>query len=161
MKAEATHFRKALGSFTTGICNISVYDQVSQKPVGLTVNSLASVSLNPPLLHFCLDKKSHIFDYFIDNDHFCVNILTAAQKDISIKFSNGTKDPWATTDYQIIEDQFIEIKDALTHIHCKITSRVEQGDHMVMTGEVLETSFHPDPDTKPLTYFRGNYRELS
>ena len=161
MKVDTIQFRKALGSFTTGICNIAVFDQAAQKPVGLTVNSLASVSLKPPLLHFCLDKKSHIFDYFIDNDYFCVNILTSTQKDISIKFSNGTKDPWATTDYQIIEDHFIEIKNALTHIHCKITSRIEQGDHLVITGEVLKTHHHPDPDTLPLTYFRGSYHELS
>ncbi len=157
MVIDTIHFKKALGSFTTGICHVATFDHESQKPVGLTVNSLASVSLEPPLLSFCLDKKSRTFLYFNKNDSFCVNILNHQQQDISLRFSNGTPNPWSLTEYSLSEQGFVYIHEALCSIECHVRERIEVGDHVLMIGEVLRSSFSQDSSAKPLIYFRGNY----
>lgn len=157
MVIDTIHFKKALGSFTTGICHVATFDHESQKPVGLTVNSLASVSLEPPLLSFCLDKKSRTFPYFNKNNFFCVNILNHQQQDISLRFSNGTPNPWSLTKYSLLGNSFVHIDKALCSIDCQIKERIEIGDHVLMIGEVLKSAFSEDPSVKPLIYFRGHY----
>lgn len=157
MVIDTVHFKKALGSFTTGICNVSTFDDDSQKPVGLTVNSLASVSLEPPLLSFCLDRKSRTFSYFSKSDYFCVNILSQHQQEISLRFSNGTPDPWSMTRYDISDQGFVHIHETLCSIDCHVNQRIEVGDHVLMIGEVLRSSFSHNLEEKPLVYFRGQY----
>ena len=157
MVIDTIHFKKALGSFTTGICHVATYDHETQKPVGLTVNSLASVSLEPPLLSFCLDKKSRTFPVFEKNDTFCVNILNHQQQDISLRFSNGTPNPWSLTGYSLSDEGFVHIDDVLCSIDCQVKQRIEVGDHVLMIGEVLRSVFSKDTRAEPLVYFRGQY----
>lgn len=157
MVIDTIQFKKALGSFTTGICHVATFDQQDKKPVGLTVNSLASVSLEPPLLLFCLDKKSRTFPVFEKNDTFCVNILTNKQKDISLRFSNKTPNPWSLTAHSVTEDGFVHINEALCSIECRIKNRIQEGDHFLMIGEVLRSVFSKDTKAEPLIYFRGHY----
>ena len=79
--------RDAFGQFATGVTVVTTLDS-NQKPVGLTANSFASVSLDPPLVSWCVDKSSARFTEFRDAKYFTISVLTASQQEISGSDSN-------------------------------------------------------------------------
>ena len=90
--------RDCLGCFTTGVAIITALD-LHSRPAGLTVNSLASVSLDPPLILWSLRRDSRILPAFQASPGFIVNILAADQAGLSTHFSGRTEDKWAHVRY--------------------------------------------------------------
>lgn len=79
---DSMTFRKTLGHFATGVTVITSVDEESKKLVGLTANAFSSLSLEPPLILVCIDKKSDSLPAFIKGAPFVVNILTENQEDV-------------------------------------------------------------------------------
>jgi flavin reductase (DIM6/NTAB) family NADH-FMN oxidoreductase RutF len=151
-------FRDVMGGFATGITVASCLDE-NGTPVGLTVNSFTSVSLNPPLVSICIDRGITSFPAFMASDHIAVSILSADQRDISMRFSDPRAKRWAAIDHNLggIGNCPI-IKDPLGWVEAKIVNRYDGGDHVIILAEVLDLYLNPDKD--PLLYFRSNYRTL-
>src|SRR6266436_10399978 len=88
MATEPNELRKVMGCFATGVTIITTRDQ-SGKPYGLTANAVTSLSLTPPLLLICVDRKAETYPHFFDSKTFVLNILAEDQEAISRRFEIG------------------------------------------------------------------------
>ena len=86
MSFERREFRDALGQFATGVCVITANPE-GWEPFGLTVNSFASVSLEPPLILWSLQSDSEMIEAFNKAERFTVNILRAEQEELSTQYA--------------------------------------------------------------------------
>ena len=100
IKIDPMQFRRALGNFATGVTIVTAQNEQGEK-VGVTANSFNSVSLDPPLILWSIDKKSSSFSVFEQATHFAVNILSGSQIELSNKFSRRNIDKYEGTSYQV------------------------------------------------------------
>jgi flavin reductase (DIM6/NTAB) family NADH-FMN oxidoreductase RutF len=92
-------FRAVLGSFPTGVTIVTTVGS-DGAPRGLTCNAMCSVSADPPLLLFCISKKSGSATAFLERKAFVVNFLAAGRGDLSTRFASPTEDKFAGTQWQ-------------------------------------------------------------
>src|SRR3982075_4697167 len=93
-------FRNALGTYATGVTIITAV-AADGKPYGLTCNSFASVSLNPPLVLWSLGMFFQGLDIFRDASHFAVNVLGASQQALATKFAKSSEDKFAGVEWTL------------------------------------------------------------
>jgi flavin reductase (DIM6/NTAB) family NADH-FMN oxidoreductase RutF len=151
-------FRNALGHFATGVAVITTCHG-GNAPIGITVNSFSSVSLDPPLVLWSLDKKSDTLAVFSAIDHFTVNILREDHQEISnrlAKQGDHSLDGLAT---RAGVNGCPALEQALAHFECDVYARYEAGDHIIMLGRVVH--FEYSEDGRPLLYHRGGYQGLA
>jgi 3-hydroxy-9,10-secoandrosta-1,3,5(10)-triene-9,17-dione monooxygenase reductase component len=149
-------FRNALGSFATGVTIITALKKNGQK-IGMTANSFNSVSLTPPLILWSIGKNTNCFDDFIKADAFAVHILAEDQQDLSNRFATSGIDRFANLKCS----EGLSGVPILPHysacFECKTAKQYDGGDHIIITGEVIEFS---DNQLNPLLFYRGNYHSL-
>lgn len=150
-------FKNAVGKFPTGICIITT--ELNGDIHGFTANSFVSVSLEPALVSFCLDKKAFSLSKFSKSNHFVVNILSDQQADLATKFAKSGIDKFTNVSYSLNEHQIPKIENSISILECKKYNQIECGDHVIFIGEVekLET----DSGLQPLVYYGKNYRKIS
>lgn len=156
MSFDGRKFRDALGRFATGVCVITTID--SQKPVGMTVNSFASVSLDPPLVLWSLQNNSDMYEVFASAKHFAINILSKEQQGHSNAYAKKGDHLLQADHYRIGKYGSPIIRDALTTLECKLEVCHDGGDHLIVIGRVRD--MHTRPTGEPLLFFSGGYREL-
>jgi 4-hydroxyphenylacetate 3-hydroxylase, reductase component len=158
MSLDSRAFRDALGQFATGVAVVTVRTPAGEA-VGLTVNSFASVSLNPPLILWSLDRASDRFQTFIQATHFAVNVLAEDGGPLSQRLA--CKGERSLEGEQVTQGEHgvPVLTRALSHFDCSVEARHDGGDHVIFVGRVLR--FGHDPKRKPLLYYRGRYRALS
>lgn len=150
-------FRNALGCFPTGITVVSTCTDDGH-PVGVTMNSFNSVSLDPPLVLFSLDRKSDLLPLYCNAENFSISILSASQKTLSDKFSRPQSHGFDGIDYDIWETGCPIIPGALANLECAIERRVDAGDHIIFLCRVLRFDYLNEG--APLVYHRGTYGGL-
>jgi flavin reductase (DIM6/NTAB) family NADH-FMN oxidoreductase RutF len=145
-------YRQALGCFTTGVAVVTVAD--GAKTVGLTVNSFTSLSLDPPLVLWCLGKASDRGVWFLASDRFVVNVLGA--EDAALAASCARRGAYVVDPARVDLSRPGEpaIEGALARLHCRSHERVAIGDHLIMIGEVVSFDSRAGDG---LTYFRSRY----
>ncbi len=146
-------YRSALGSFATGVTIITARDS-SGKGHGLTVNSFTSVSLDPPLVLWCLGNKSDSYELFAKTEHYCVNILAAGQGDLAMRFAGKGDQSLSEDEAGTLVSGAPVIEGAIAVFDCKVVQRIEAGDHLILIGETL--AFETNPESG-LVYFRGRF----
>jgi flavin reductase (DIM6/NTAB) family NADH-FMN oxidoreductase RutF len=149
--------RKALGCFATGITVVTAQDGEG-KPVGLTVNAFSSLSLDPPLVLVCLDKRTGCLDAFKNAGSFAIHVLRQDQRELSMTFASKQIDKFANLTVERRETGAPVIPGCLALFDCKTEQVVEGGDHLIFFGRV-EHLEHSEAG-QPLVYFRGAYAEL-
>lgn len=151
--------RDAFGQFTTGIAVVTTLDK-NAKPVGITVNSFASVSLEPPLVSWCVDRSSKRFNEFAQAEYFTISVLTSKQQAISDLFAQRSWDVTAFDDVEWYEGHhgIPQIPSVSARFHCKTAHLYEGGDHLIILGAVEGYDSEPSP---PLLFSQGEYRTLS
>ena len=152
-KVNTLLFRKALSKFATGITVVTIKSKNTY--IGKTVNSFASVSLNPPLVLFSLDKKASSINQFKKSSFLGINILSKKQKKISKNFSNK-KSKWNNTKFFITNHNVPMINDCLVNLNCKVKKNIIEGDHIIficLIDEVLVNDLK-----SPLIYFDAKYK---
>ena len=149
--------RDALGCFATGVTVVTTLDEAGQ-PVGLTANSFSSVSLDPPLILFCLARSSTNVDRFRRAEHFAINVLHIGQQPTSGVFARSQADRFQDVAWETWDTGAPILSGALASFECGTEQIVEAGDHLVIIGRVRRARFEPRRD--PLLYFRGKYRRL-
>lgn len=151
--------RDAFGQFATGITIVTTIDQ-NAKPVGLTANSFASVSLEPPLVSWCVDRSSKRFNEFAEAEFFTISVLTDQQQDVSDLFATRSWDETAfdEIDWYKGHHDIPQIKHASARFHCKTQHLYEGGDHLIIVGLVEDYDSEP---ASPLLFSQGEYRTLS
>lgn len=151
---RARLFREVLGQFASGVTVVtSISDGV---PVGMTCQSFASVSLDPPLVMFCPARTSRAWPLIHRSGRFCVNILAAEQADVSNTMASRGIDkfaqvPWAPSR----ETGSPVLEGVLAHVDCTVEAVHEAGDHYVVLGRVHH--LEADGSGEALLFFRGEY----
>lgn len=145
-------YRQALGAFPTGVAMVVLREDGAAH--GLVVNSFTSVSLEPPLVMFCLGDGSDRGVRFRRAEHFSLNILAAEQLDLTRQVATRGQSLLPPQALVEGEDAAPALAGALTRLYCRIHERVHVGDHMLIIGKVER--FDTRPGTA-LGYFRGRY----
>ena len=149
-------FRDTLGRFATGVCVITAAPE-GFEPTGVTINSFTSVSVEPPLILWCLKLESEVYTIFEGADRFAVNVLSDNQWELAEIYANKTRHRLAAGCY-VTEDSGVPVlKDSIAVFQCMVKSRYEEGDHIVIIGKVMDVTSGPG---EPLVFYNGKYREL-
>lgn len=124
-------------------------------PVGLAVNSFASVSLDPPLVLFCVSHTSTSWPQVRSADFFCVNILGETQRDISTRFAISGGDKFRGVSWSESPHGAPAIDGALGRLECTVEAEHPAGDHDVIVARVHQLDSRRD--ASPLIFYRGLY----
>jgi flavin reductase (DIM6/NTAB) family NADH-FMN oxidoreductase RutF len=146
-------FRNALGTYATGVTVITAAGP-DGKPYGLTCNSFASVSLNPPLVLWSLVIYSQSMSIFQNASHFTVNVLGASQQALARKFATPLEDKFAAVEWQPGLGDAPILKNSVANFQCRAVDRYYGGDHVIFLGAVEAYAYNRD---EPLLFARGGY----
>lgn len=149
-------FRKALGSFTTGVTVVTTRG-VDGADTGLTANSFNSVSLDPPMILWSLAKSSLSLPAFTAAKHFAVHILSSDQQAISARFAKRGADKFAELDIERGPDDIPLLPDCAARFVCETAYCYEGGDHIIFVGRVVRFDHW---DRSPLLFHSGQYGRL-
>src|SRR5690625_4852593 len=149
-KDQAILFRQALGNYPTGVTVVTGIDE-NGEPIGLTVNSFASVSIDPLLILWSVDENVSTYETFKNIDRFAVNILAEDQKDLAFLFASKEQDRFLNCDWTLSEHNLPVLNGALATLQCSTFNHIEIGDHTTLIGEVLDIHV---ADKEPLLYHR-------
>jgi flavin reductase (DIM6/NTAB) family NADH-FMN oxidoreductase RutF len=153
-------FRQVMGNFATGITVVTTYGP-DGKPYGLTVNSFASVSLNPLLVVVCLDNRLTGLPSFKDSKRFGVSILSEAQEELSRLFAKKDSERPSTIFFEGSHGLPL-LRHSLGCLECETVATYPGGDHTIFMGHVLAAEImEAKSGINPLLYFRGRYQRLS
>lgn len=159
MAFSEVEFRHCMGNFATGVVVVTT-SSADGANHGVTISSFASLSLNPPLIMFGLDKQAHIHHHFIESQKFIVNILSENQQDISQNFAHPSSVDWLSIEYDESEITKSPIlKGANAFIECDLHKTLDGGDHTIMVGKVV--NLKTLSDNPPLVYYKGQYNNLN
>ena len=158
MAIEKNELRRVMGHFATGVTVITSI-RSSGEMHGLTANAFTSVSLVPPLLLVCIDKKAESYPCFDESKIFTVNVLASDQEALSRRFAVTGGDKFEGVSYKVGANGAPILDGALAFLECKVTQKIDGGDHTIYIGEI-EQAETKTAEGKPLLFFRGGYREL-
>ncbi len=149
-------FRQLLGRFATGVTILTVATP-QDRPLGMTANSLASVSLQPPLISVCVDREAEMHDVILQAPEFVVNVLASPQEALARRFSDKHEDRFEGVGYHLSPEGLILLDGVLAHIVCERDATHPAGDHTIVLGRVIGGGTY---DGHPLLYYRGGYTAL-
>ena len=158
MAIDPKEFRRTVGQFVTGVTVIAA--DLDGKTRAMTANAFTSLSLDPPLVLFCVAKKAHLGEVIYSVKGFSVNILTIDQQPLSQYFSGGWKEatpppftfePW---------EGGPKLAGVSAAIGCAVETIHEGGDHFIVVGRVLSI-YRSEPAEQPLVFNAGRYTALA
>ncbi len=151
---EERGFRSVMGHFVTGVTIVTGTDDEGGY-FGLTVNSVASVSLDPLLVLVCLDRSAASHDRILESGAFAISVLGTEHAELAARFSSGGRDErFEGVAVRSARTASPIVADALAWLDCAIWGSHEAGDHTVVIGEVLAGGAR---DGDPLVFFRGTF----
>jgi len=153
---EYRSLRDAFGQFATGVTVVTARNKAGM-PVGLTANSFASVSLEPPLVSWCIDKSSTRYEELSEAEFYTISVLTDKQRELSDLFAMRSWDDKAFDEVDWYEglNAVPQLPEVGARFHCKRQHRYEGGDHLIIVGAVEDYEFEPQA---PLVFFQGDYQ---
>lgn len=150
---EKQQFRRALGQFATGVTVVTTLDSEGE-PVGMTVNSFNSVSLEPPLVLWSISRDSGKRAAFEARDAFAVNVLAADQADVSASFAKSGNAAFGQTDWQPGIDEVPLLPECAARFQCRKVYQYDGGDHIIIVGRV---EGFDETGRDALVFHRGKY----
>jgi len=156
MEIDQKVFRTALGAFATGVTVVTARGP-DGRDIGLTANSFNSVSLDPPMVLWSLNKNSASLPAFVDGGHFAVHVLAASQQSLSDRFASRSEDRFAGLDVDRGPAGTPLLRDCAACFVCRLAFRYDGGDHQILVGEVIHFDHRNDA---PLIYHGGAYGGL-
>jgi 3-hydroxy-9,10-secoandrosta-1,3,5(10)-triene-9,17-dione monooxygenase reductase component len=153
---DARSFRDALGRFATGVAFVTAAPD--GEPAGLIVNSLTSVSLEPPLVAFCPSRSSLTWSRMRRAGRFGVNVLARQHEQFAIRATPAGADRFAGLDWQPGRSGVPLLTHALATLECEIVAEHPTGDHWIVVARVDEVRISPSKD--PLVFFAGEFGAL-
>ena len=155
---DSRAFREALGNFPTGVAVVTAGQADQSAHIGITVNSFTSVSLDPPLVLWCMDRRSYRHDIFANAPGFTISILGTGHKEVSSRLARPGEH--ALDGIALLETELgpPALADSLAVFECVTEQMLEGGDHTIFLGRVVR--FSRPSDSAPLIFFRGRYSAL-
>ncbi len=158
MSIDKLTFRKVLGRFATGITVVTGLAD-GDVAVGLTVNAFTSLSLEPPLILFCLDKATASINAFYKGNGFVLNMLSDDQRDLSVRFSSTMEDRFANVQCETWDTGVPILNGCLANLEGVVDAVHDGGDHQIIVGRI--DRIHQAEASRPLLYFNGGYARLA
>jgi 3-hydroxy-9,10-secoandrosta-1,3,5(10)-triene-9,17-dione monooxygenase reductase component len=152
---ERRRLRNALGRFPTGVA-IATTLSASKQPVGMTINSLVSISLAPALLAWSIDRGSASYDVFTHAKSFAVTVLAQAQESIAIRFATRGAEKFAGLEVDFSEAPVIP--NACAWFKCETCQSIPLGDHALLVGRIIEYETSTLP---PLVFLGGQFQHTA
>jgi flavin reductase (DIM6/NTAB) family NADH-FMN oxidoreductase RutF len=149
-------FRSVVGSFPTGVTVVTTLAG-DGTPRGLTSNAVCSVSVDPPLLLFCIDKRSGSLSALFESKVFVVNFLAAGRGELATRFASRSDDKFTDVRWEpsaLAGGAPILVDDNIAHADCTVAQIIEAGDHFVLIGRIEGGSSNGGT---PLMYLRRTY----
>lgn len=159
LSIDPPRFRTLLGQFASGIVLVTGSDR--DGPVGFTCQSFYSVSLDPPLVSFCVGCASTSYPRIRQGGGFAVNVLTRDQHALAGRFAQTGADRWAGVAWRPSPAGNPLVEGALGWLDCTIVAEHPAGDHFIVVGRVESLGDDADRPAEPLVFFRGEYRSLA
>lgn len=151
--SDSREFRNALGQFATGVTIITTRDN-NGAPVGVTVNSFNSVSLEPKLVLWSLAKKSYSLDSFTNAERFTIHVLAADQQELSNRFAKGSAEKFNSVAYTHGLGEVPLLSGCAAAFECRNIERIDGGDHYIFLGQVDRFYVEERP---VLLFYKGAY----
>ncbi|MCE8009479.1 flavin reductase family protein [Aestuariivita sp.] len=151
----ARDFRDALGCFGTGVTVVTA--QSPQGPLGMTANSFASLSLEPPLVLWAPAKTSRRFDSFAKARHFAIHVMAEDQHDLARHFARRG-DGFDAFDWTSSDRDVPILAGCLARFECHLSAVHDAGDHAIIVGHVDHAAYRPG---QGLIFKRGQYGGFS
>jgi len=149
-------FRGACSRFATGVTIVTSL-RSDGAPVGMTVSSFTSVSLEPPLVLVCLHERCSILQDLVQTGRFGLNILASHQQGLSARFADQVKDRFQGLDWRHGSSGVPLLSDVLATMECDVDRAYSCADHQILIGRVSTMSSH---DGAPLVRFSSTYHSL-
>lgn len=156
MPVTSDEFRAALSRFPSGVTVVTSVDAAGGHH-GITVTAFTSVSLDPPLILVCIEKRTGSRAAILETSAFAVNILGSRQGNISEKFAIPVGDKFDGVGLGHGAGSYRVLADALVVLECSLHEALEGGDHTIFVGRVEAVTVR---DGSPLVYFHGKYHDL-
>ncbi len=156
-RVEDRLFRDVMGRFATGVTVVTTRDG-ERRPVGATVSSFTSLSLDPPLVLICLENRSRTLGHIRRAGIFAVNVLAVGQQELSRRFAgpcpewDGLKTVASSTGAPLLAG-------AVATVECRFETHYPGGDHHILIGRVVD--LRADGEAAPLVYYKGAYGGFS
>lgn len=157
MAIDSRTFRQTVGQFATGVTVIAL--EVDGTIRAMTANSFTSLSLEPPLVLFCVGKHTRAGQAIHAATGFSINILSEGQQDVSTYFAGAWKSGPAPAFVFLEWEGGRRLEGAVASLGCAIHGIHEGGDHWIVIGEVVAT-YRAEVPPRPLMFFRGAYATL-
>ncbi len=154
---DTRSLRNSLGMFATGVTIVTAADEEGS-PVGVTVSSFNSVSLDPPLILFSIGRSVRSLNVLRAASGYAVSVLSAGQTELSRRFASQGIDKWTDLELEfgVVGAPFIP--GAIACFECRPYAVYDGGDHEIFLGRVVR--HHSHPTAPPLVFFGGGYRRL-
>jgi len=153
LSVDASRFRRALGSFPTGVCLVTTVGPDGKRE-GMTINSFASVSLTPPLVLWSIRDDTRSAEVFLTSRNYIISILASDQKEMASHFAKPAFDKFA-----VYEDAFTvgiggcpKLRHSAATFECSSYSRYQEGDHTILVGRV---DAFTNSESTPLLFHSG------
>lgn len=154
---DSTALREVLGCFATGVAVATTVGE-DGRPVGLTINSFNSVSLDPPLVLWSIARSAPSFEAFRVHKAFTINILAEEQRELCRRFATPSDDKFADVAFESGYKGVPRLDGAIAYLECDTHDRFPGGDHTIIVGRVLNVA---SEDRAPLVYHRGQFMRFA
>jgi 3-hydroxy-9,10-secoandrosta-1,3,5(10)-triene-9,17-dione monooxygenase reductase component len=156
---ESARFRKVLGHYPTGVCVVTSLG-TDGLPIGMSVGSFTSVSLDPPLVAFFPDRRSSTWHRIRSTGRFCVNVLGENQEAICKQFATPGAEKFKGISHRPSELGLPILEGVVAWIECILDAVHEAGDHYIAIGEVADLAVVDYP-MQPLVFHNGGFRQIN
>lgn len=154
---EPAEFRQGLGKFATGVTVVTT--RLGDELHGMTVNSLSSVSLEPPLVLFCASVGTRTLELIEQSKHYAVNVLSEDQADLCRLFASKEEKRFERFPYT--PGPFTGcplLAGCLANFECRLVASYPGGDHVILLAEVIGLTYR---DGRPLLFFASGFPRLA
>lgn len=158
MSFDGIELRNAFGQFATGVTIVTAAPK-GYEPFGMTANSFSSLSLDPPLLLWSIQRSSDLFEAFEKTEQFAINILASDQEALSNAYAKKGEHDLAAEDFKLGDSGCPILTKSVASFECTMENRFDGGDHVILVGRVHELT--TQPDLQPLLFQAGKYRTLA
>jgi flavin reductase (DIM6/NTAB) family NADH-FMN oxidoreductase RutF len=157
LRLDTRQLRRALGCFATGVAVVTAQGQ-DGVPVGMTMSSFNSVSLDPPLVLFSVDRRALSLPAILNADGYGINVLGKDQQDVSTRFAQPSADKWSGIEHRPGFADAPLLAGAIARFECAPHAQHDGGDHVIVLARVLRFNAMAEA---PLIFFGGCYHGLA
>jgi 3-hydroxy-9,10-secoandrosta-1,3,5(10)-triene-9,17-dione monooxygenase reductase component len=153
---DASAFRGVMRHYPTGVTVVTSLRE--DEPRGMTLNAFSSVSADPPMLLICVNREARSYLYISTSRIFCVNLLSAQQRELAERFSGKIRDhQFEGVSYGVDVTGAPVIAGTIGHFDCEVFEEHHVASHSIFIGRVVGATARPG---RPLGYYNGGYHDF-